>query len=214
MFYFCLGVFTSVNGPAFKKLPSYAVATTLYRLSDTLLDSDPWLNTSNTCSFPAPWLDTNTSESMTREPSMEITNPDDYIGNYGNHIMTTLGVTANPDSKMSLLFQLGRLNGLLHSTEETDRFLAEITYPWEFAISSTDDNNATVYINCTFIRKDGKVVSAKVADSVDIVLTKGTDLFDPEFENSVSSAESISLPVYTLLNYFVIWFFVTAFPYG
>lgn len=168
----CLGVFGSVNGNMLGMLPIYALTTTLYRLSDTLLNSGPWLNNTNTCSFPAPWLTLTTSEPTIKESSVQISKSADYVGTYKSQIMAMMLISVNPKSNTSLSFKLGRLWGLLHSTDVPDNFLSEITWPLEFAIPYKEDMNSAMYTKYTFIRKDSKVVRVIVTDSVDIVFTK------------------------------------------
>ena len=167
-----------MNGPGLTKLPGYALATTLYHLSDILQGREPWINSTTTCTYPLPWLEQNTTESNSTEPSVVLTDPEQYTGRFGNPFITDIVVKTNAESPRSLLFEAGRIIGILQSTRQPDRFLMEITQPWEFVKQFIADDNSTIRINCTFSRIEGLISSMTLETEVNVVMTKDFNILD------------------------------------
>lgn len=166
-----IGMFASVNGPAFKVLPDYHLTTLLYHISDQLLDLEPWLNETTACTFPEPWA--NKTETKSKEPEVPITveNKTYYEGEFSHPLFN--GVEVSTNSTTMFIKAKPRLSGILHPSSEKDRFLWQITNPWEVAVYYTDNNNVTRFINITFLRDDnGDVKAFKAGFDVDLTFTK------------------------------------------
>jgi hypothetical protein len=150
----------------------------MYYISDKLIGEDPWLNETTTCEFPHLWRNI-TTNSTPQEPLGIIDNPSEYIGIYGNIILPSLNVSTKPGDRSKLLFQMNRIGGVLHSTQDKDRFLMEIKNPREYMLNSLNVNNDTVMINTTFLRNQGgEVSSVELQYDVKVVYTKGITIFD------------------------------------
>ena len=166
-----IGMFASVNGPAFKILPDQHLTTLLYYISDHLLGLEPWLNETTACTFPQPWA--NKTETESKEPEVPITveNRTDYTGEFSNPLFH--GVEVSTNSTTMFIKAKPRLSGILQSSSEKDRFLWRITDPWEVAVQYTDNNNETRFINITFLRdEEGDVKAFKAGFDVDLTFTK------------------------------------------
>ena len=178
--YLCLllGIYASVNGPGFGKSPGYALRTILYYISDKLIGEDAWLNQTTTCDFPGLWRNT-TTNSTPSEPFGKIENPSEYTGIYGSYFLPALNISAKPGDDSALLFQMSRLGGLLHSTQDKDRFLMEVTTSWEYMKSFKDANDKSILVNSTFQRnEDGEVRSIELEYEVKVVYSKDISILD------------------------------------
>ena len=166
-----IGIFASVNGPAFKLLPTHHLTTLLYHISDHLLGLEPWLNETTTCTFPEPWA--NKTETESKEPEVPITveNQTEYEGNFSHPLF--YGVEVSTNSTTLFIEAKPRLSGILHPSSEKDRFLWQIIKPWEIAVYYTDNNNKTSFINVTYLRDgDDEVKGFKAAFDVELTFTK------------------------------------------
>ncbi|WAR28065.1 GIGA6-like protein, partial [Mya arenaria] len=144
------GIFISTNGGMLEDYQYTSLTTTMYYLADLLLDKEPWLNSSTACSFPEPWKDE--TDSRLTEISAFLPDISEYTGIYGNEFQPEFILTVNGSSQTQLNFESGRLGGNLYSTQDKDRFLMEITYPWELYVPLMDHNNVTTKTNVTFVR--------------------------------------------------------------
>ncbi|XP_045184047.2 D-aminopeptidase-like [Mercenaria mercenaria] len=195
------GVYASVNGPALNKLPGYAIRTVLYYISDKLLGKEQWLNETTTCEFPQLWRH-KTTNSTPPEPLGKIQNPSEYSGYYGSHYLPGINVSANVGDSSSLLFQTNKFGGILHSTQDKDRFLMDTTSPWEFMTVFLDDNNVTKMINSTFVRNDdGVVQSLELQFEVKVVYSKGVSILNDVVS---SQATATYLDKYQLIMWTVL----------
>ncbi|XP_053386925.1 uncharacterized protein LOC123542314 [Mercenaria mercenaria] len=195
------GVYASVNGPALNKLPGYAVRTVLYYISDKLLGKEQWLNETTTCEFPQLWRH-KTTNSTAPESLGKLQNPSEYVGYYGSHYLPGINVSAKVGDASSLSFQMNKLGGILHSTQDKDRFLMEITSPWEFMTAFLDDNNATTMINSTFVRNDdGVVQSLELQFEVKVVYSKGVSVLNDVVSSQATATylDQYQLFVWTVL---------------
>ncbi|WAR28026.1 GIGA6-like protein, partial [Mya arenaria] len=164
------GIFISTNGGLLENYQYTSLTTTMYYLADILLDKEPWLNSSTACSFPEPWR--NETDSNFREISAFLPDISEYTGIYGNEFQPEFILTVNGSSQTQLNFESGRLGGNLYSTQDKDRFLMEITYPWELYVPLMDHNNVTTKTNVTFVRKAGTVTSMNINIGTNITFTK------------------------------------------
>ena len=146
-----VGIYASVNGPCFKRLSSDHLYASFYYLSDHLLGLQPWLNETTACTFPEPWANETAKESRDPEQPIDVDNLSEFAGSYANNLLPTIEVFVEATT---VRLNSNRQEGILHPSSEKDRFLWEITYPWEFAVSATDANNETTYTNVTFLRND------------------------------------------------------------
>ncbi|XP_060560761.1 uncharacterized protein LOC132720615 [Ruditapes philippinarum] len=195
------GVFASVNGPALAGLPGYALRTIMYYITDKLIGEDPWLNETTTCEFPDLWRNI-TTNSTAPEPFGKLENPSEYTGIYGSYFLPALTISTKPGDDSSLLIQMNRLGGVLHSTQDKDRFLMEITSPWEYMTAFIDGNNNTVFVNSTFIRnKDGEVRSIEFKYEVKTVYTKDITIFDDQVSGQ---AAVLKLDTYCIIKKFIV----------
>ncbi|WAR28021.1 GIGA6-like protein [Mya arenaria] len=170
------GIFISTNGGLLEDYQYTSLTTTMYYLADILLDKEPWLNSSTACSFPEPWR--NETDSNFREISAFLPDISEYTGIYGNEFQPEFILTVNGSSQTQLNFESGRLGGNLYSTQDKDRFLMEITYPWELYVPLMDHNNVTTKTNVTFVRKAGTVTSMNINIGTNIIFTKDERLTD------------------------------------
>lgn len=190
-----IGIFASVNGPDFWNESSTHLTTVLYYLSDHLLELEPWLNETTACSFPEPWG--NDTESEPKEPEVPITvdNPSEFEGSYSYPLFPNAEVMTNSSQ---MLMDINRLQGILHPSSDKDRFLWEITAPWELANLMYRD---TLY-NVTFLRDDitGAVVGFRMVDSWEL---KVTTLFNKTSSASMADCSVIlylASAIYQLLT--------------
>ncbi|WAR28018.1 hypothetical protein MAR_013722 [Mya arenaria] len=172
------GIFISSNGGMFKHYQSESLTTTMYYLADILLDKEPWLNSSTACSFPEPWKEINEMDSRSRDNSAFLPDISEYAGNYGNEFQPDFILTVSGSSQTQLNFESGRIGGNLYSTQAKDRFLMEITYPWEFYVPLMDHNNVTTKTNVYFVRGGGKVTSMILEIGTNITFTKDVSVLD------------------------------------
>ena len=168
-----IGIFASVNGPGFKSFSINHLNTVFYYISDLLLGLEPWLNETTACTYPEPWANKTETESKDREVPIAIDKTSDFVGSYFSPLLPVVNVSANSSD---LLFNMNRLHGILHPSSEKDRFLWEVTDPWEFATSYTDNNNETVFTNVTFLRDgaSGAVDGLRMELEVNMTFTKGS----------------------------------------
>ncbi|XP_053375802.1 uncharacterized protein LOC123533279 [Mercenaria mercenaria] len=166
------GLYASVNGPAINGVSAYALRNILSYITDELIGKEQWLDETNSC--PSPLLSPNTSTTSTPpEPLGSLQNPSEYMGYYASHFLPGLMVSTKSGDDSSLSFQMNRLGGILHSTQDKDRFLMEVTAPWEYMVSYFDDNDEAIMINSTFLRnEEGVVTSLEVDLEVKVVYSK------------------------------------------
>lgn len=179
LFNLLLGIFGSVNGPGFKSFGYNALQTIFYHISDYLLNENHWLNITTTCSFPQPWKKETNSSSTDEEISVDIPNIAEYTGRFGNEYLPDLNITRDVNNNRKLNANMNLISAVLHTTAENDRFLFEITEPWEIAMSFTDDNNATVKANVTFQRHNGQITSLQLKLDTTFTYMKGVSILDP-----------------------------------
>ena len=142
-----MGLFVSVNGPAYETNAPYHNQVSVYYIADQLLDLDPWLNKTTACTFPQPWDNQTTAETNAKEAPVAIGNFTEYEGSYDFPLFSNIDVYSNYSN---LLMNSNHIQGVLHPSSEKDRFLYEITYPWEFA----PHDNTTKLTNVTFVRDE------------------------------------------------------------
>lgn len=135
-----VGVYASVNGYGD---PMNHLAIILYYMTDQLLELKPWLNDSTVCTFPEPWIKAKSFLAPPMEIPVQITDLAQFEGTYRNRIFTDIKIYANLSS---LLLNSNHVTGVLHPSSEQDRFVFELTDPWEFTF------NNTRYFNVTFQR--------------------------------------------------------------
>ena len=165
-----IGMYASVNGPAFKSLSIRHLRTMFYHITDHLLGLEPWLNETTSCTFPEPWANSSVRESKEPEVPISVENRTEYSGSFVSPIFPTIVVSAN---STNMFLRSGRVQGNLYPSSEKDRFLWEITHPWEIAVAYTDDNNQTRFTNITFIRdKNGVVNAFKAGFEVDMTYVR------------------------------------------
>ena len=188
-----IGMYASVNGPDFKSLSIRHLTALFYYTSDHLLGLEPWLNETSACTFPEPWAHSSARESKEPEVPIDVNNRNEYNGSFSSPIFP--GVVVNTNStNMSL--KSNRLYGNLHPSSENDRFMWEITYPWELAVDYTDDNNQTRFINITFLRdKNGAVNALKAGFEVEMTYVREGMTLD-----GTSDALCIYISVVTILS--------------
>ena len=143
-----MGLFASVNGPGYGLNPDYHNQVSFYYIADQLLELEPWLNKTTACTFPDPWRDQKTAETKEKEAPTAANNFTEYSGSYEYPLFPNVEVYANSSN---LLFTSNHIHGVLHPSSDKDRFLSEITYPWEFA----PHDNITQQGNLTFLRDEG-----------------------------------------------------------
>ncbi|XP_052783040.1 uncharacterized protein LOC128219269 [Mya arenaria] len=185
-----IGIFISTNGGMLEDYQYTSLTTTMYYLADLLLDKEPWLNSSTACSFPEPWKDE--TDSRLTEISAFLPDISEYTGIYGNEFQPEFILTVNGSSQTQLNFESGRLGGNLYSTQDKDRFLMEITYPWELYVPLMDHNNVTTKTNVTFVREAGTVTSMNINISTNITFTKGVSMLDVISRNTNGSRRLFS----------------------
>ena len=179
-YYHLPGIFGNVNGPGLNRMPGNALRLILYYISDKLMGEDAWLNETTKCDFPQHWANMSI-DSNPQQLIVKLGNPSEYTGVYGSYFLPTLKISAIKGNDSALQFQMNRLGGLLHSTEDKDRFLLEITHPWEFKVSYVDDSNNPIMFNSTFRRnKEGEVKSIEVEYEVKVVYSKDVSIFDDQ----------------------------------
>ena len=165
-----IGMYATVNGPAFKSLSSRHLTTVFYYISDHLLGLEPWLNETTACTFPEPWANSSVRESKNPEVPITVDNPSQYKGAFSNPVFPGVDVSVN---STDMFFKSNRMQGTLHPSSEKDRFLCEVTHPWEFAVDYTDDNNKSRLVNITFLRDiNGLINSFKAGFEVDMTYFK------------------------------------------
>ncbi|WAR28019.1 GIGA6-like protein [Mya arenaria] len=167
-----IGIFISTNGGMFKDYQSKSLTTTMYYLADKLLDKKPWLNSSTACSYPLPWKEVNETDTKLTEISAFLPDISEYTGIYGNEFQPDFILTLSESSQTQLNFESGRLGGNLYSTQDKERFLMEITYPWELYVPLMDHNNVTTKTSVYFVREVGKVTSMILEIGTNITFTK------------------------------------------
>lgn len=173
MYLLFAGIFASVNGPGLNLLPGNALKTIFYYISDALINEEAWINETTTCQYPEYWQDNKTTNSTPLEPPGHMNDPSEYAGYFQNNYLPGIHVSVITGNNSILSFQVQRLGGILHSTKDKDRFIMEVTSPWEYMISLTDDNNNPVLVNSTFFRDDkGQVKSLEVKFEVKVLYTK------------------------------------------
>ncbi|XP_052784696.1 uncharacterized protein LOC128220368 isoform X3 [Mya arenaria] len=202
-----IGIFISTNGGMFKDYQSKSLTTTMYFLADILLDKEPWLNSSTACSFPLPWKEVNETDPRLTEIPAFLPDISEYAGIYGNEFQPDFILTVSGSSQTQLNFESGIIGGNLYSTQDKERFLMEITYPWEFYVPLTDHNNVTTKTNVTFVREVGTVTSMILNFGTNITYTKDVSILDVISRNTNGSCRLFSaawLIVY-LLATCVVW---------
>lgn len=173
MYLLFAGIFASVNGPGLNLLPGNALKTIFYYISDTLINKEAWLNETTTCEYPEYWQHNKTTNSTPLEPPGHMNDPSEYAGYFQNNYLPGINISEITGNNSILSFQVQRLGGILHSTEDKDRFKMEVTSPWEYMISFTDDNNNPILVNSTFLWDEkGQVKSLEVEFEVKVLYTK------------------------------------------
>ena len=169
-----VGIFGSVNGPGISRSASQHLSVSLDYIADHLLGFEPWLNESTACSFPNPWANWTVPQAKPETPT-KLDNFTDYEGSYGNRMFPDIIISAD---NATLHFNSNKVHGILHPSSEEDRFLFEITTPWEFA---TNTSNA-LPTNVTFVRdaKTGIVNELTLKLEVDLTYTKGVSVLDSD----------------------------------
>ena len=176
--YFIAGIFESTNGGVIKNLQSRALSTSSYFLTNKLLGVEQWINQSNVCTFPEPWrVDNDTSTAWT-ELSVPRQDLDKFVGVYGNHYIPSMDVQRDPSSSYRLKLRSGILEGFLHTTQDSWRFLLEIRKPVEFAMLLLDNDNQTVKSNVTFEMKEGFATRLYFNTGVNLTYTRDVDITD------------------------------------
>ena len=125
-----VGIFGSVNGPGIGRPSANHLSVSLYYTADYLLGLKPWLNETTACTFPSPWENKTHPEAYAKETPFLGSNLTDYEGAFGHHIFPDIEVYANISN---LVFNSTHLSGFLYQASEKDRFLSEISYPWEYS---------------------------------------------------------------------------------
>ena len=147
-----VGIYANVNGHAFKRSSMDHLISSLYYISDHLLGLEPWLNQTTGCTFPEPWANKTATKSQDKEAPIDVDDIAVYSGLYINELLPTILIH---DESSILHLTSNRMGGILQASSEKDRFLWDVTYPWEFAeYFFTDTNNESVYMNITFLRND------------------------------------------------------------
>ncbi|KAL4230949.1 hypothetical protein ACF0H5_011322 [Mactra antiquata] len=179
-----IGIFVSVNGPGYGSFAGNAERSILYYVSDYLLNKPAWINETTTCEFPNFWRDIPTY-SMPGEVSVDLSSPSEYVGSFGTFYLPAIDVSVNPDDNTSLKFKMNKCEGLLHSTTDKDRFLMEVTAPFELKMTFVDKNNATSFVNAMFKRSGNAVNAIELQFEVKVLYEKGLD---------VTNTSDITLP--------------------
>ena len=170
-----IGIFASVNGPGVGREAGEHLSVILYYLTDYLLGLESWLNETTACTYPNPWANWTTSETKVETPiNVQLDNLTDYEGSYGNPMFSDITVYAN---NSSLSFDSNKVHGILHPSSETDRFLFEITEPWEYTNNATEN---AILTNVTFDRdvRTRHVTHLTLKLEVDLTYTKSVSVFD------------------------------------
>ena len=202
-----VGIYASVNGPGYKGLSIRHLTATFYYISDYLLGLDPWLNETTACTFPEPWANNTVKESKEKEQPIVVDKLTEFQGSYANPLLPTIQVSAESSD---LRLRSNRVRGTLHPSSEKDRFLWEVTYPWELAETDyTDANNETIYTNVTFLRnaKTGIVDGLKMEFEVNMTYAKDTSMLSKSstIKNTILSSVSLwcfmTLMLYCILRW-------------
>ena len=141
------GLFTSISGPASGMDDYFHRFVSFYFMADHLLGLTPWLNKTTACSFPEPWDRPPKLDLPGLEKPISVTNLAKFVGSYTNDLLPEVEVSSD---STALLLKSNRIRGILHPSSEKDRFLYEILYPLENALSN--GNGTKTYTNVTFNR--------------------------------------------------------------
>eukprot|EP00116_Pleurobrachia_bachei_P003539 sb/3463801/ len=119
-----IGVFTALSGYDALGLPHQIQRLIYMYFLDSLMEVEPWLNSSSICTFPKPWTDAcdGSFESVEVEYMQPRENLTIYEGIYYNPVYPDLNVTLHNGT---LMFVLGLGNGTL--LEEKDKPLHSFT---------------------------------------------------------------------------------------
>ena len=153
-----IGLFASVTGPGFGTHPPYHNSLSFYYIIDHVFGLEPWLNETTVCSFPKPWGNATKVDATLKETPIHVDNQAEFEGFYGNHLFPDIKVYSNTTD---LLLNSNRIHGVLHPSSEKDRFVYEITYPWEYSTHTYG-----IYVNVTFERD----VTATIVESLTLHL--------------------------------------------
>ena len=175
-----IGIFASVNGAGSWWPSMNHLTAVLYYLSDHLLELEPWLNETTACTFPQPWAGETESPPEDSEVPITVENLSEYEGVFTHPLFPPAVVTTNSSA---LLFEMNILQGILHPSSEEDRFLWQITDPWEIATFLFGGFRPTV----TFLRDNstGDINGFKIALDTTLTFSKVTG----EGESSEESSE-------------------------
>ena len=168
-----IGIFASVNGPGIGREAWDHLSVTLYYIADHLLGLEPWLNETTSCFFPNPWANWTAPEAKMETPIND-DNLTDYQGSYGNRMFPDITVSAG---NSTLQLDSNKIHGILSPSLEKDRFLFDITEPWEYA---TNTSQYALPTNVTFGRDatSGNVTKLTLKLEIDLTYTKGVSVLD------------------------------------
>lgn len=169
-----LGLFVSVNGHG-SHFSSSSLATIFFHIIDELMNESHWINKTTACTFPEPWRNV-TSPAREKEEYVDIIQPNDYVGQFGNRYMIGITITTDPDDNVTLLFAANRIKGRIYGTNDKDRLVVEFTEPWE--IRTIDKNNVSSGINMTFHRKEDIITGFDFHLDTKIPMERGVGIGD------------------------------------
>ena len=182
------GMFVSLNGLDSDKVSTHAIRTPFYYMSDILLNKQPWLDERTACLYPALGVSSLGDELGEDEwiqhelPKLQPTHILAFInltiplsrfeGTYQSSYTTDIIVQTDPENKKRLVFEMGKMSGILHPTGKSYQFMMEVTQPFEYAIQFI--SNGFIYkIPCEFTRsKKKKVTGLIITESVDVEFVK------------------------------------------
>ncbi|KAH3781630.1 hypothetical protein DPMN_159530 [Dreissena polymorpha] len=158
------GVFVASNGPLTSK-GSTAIRNIAYFASDLLLGEEPWLNTSTTCSFPAPWKELQHQSLAIEIPRYKwnITRKmADYTGVYGHKGFGHIEIVVL--DRNSLILRYGRFGKMKIFPQDEQVFYGYYVDELWFL---TNADGRTDYMDIRFELTDGKVTALKLHIDLD-----------------------------------------------
>ncbi|KAL4230393.1 hypothetical protein ACF0H5_010775 [Mactra antiquata] len=209
------GVFVTTSGPL-NQHGSMAVKNIASRISDFLLGKEPWLNSTSTCTFPAPWEEP-PPDMIARDEIKKHTwnissSKSTYVGLYGNMGFGKINVySENGDSLVLEYGRFGKME-LLPITEV--QFIGHYVDKLWFI---TNSDGSTMPISIIFVRNNLKEVTGLLFpvdfEMSKTLFTKGT-MYDARRNTSHQPYTSTSLTcsadqIITLKSHIVAILFTT-----
>lgn len=192
-----LGIFISTNSGD-SGTENFTLEELFFYITDLFLGEEPWLNNSNACQYPAPWLNTTGWTSSNHTPILPggILKSGDFVGEYGNKLFGEIAIMLNGSKE--LLVRYNRITGKLYRTNVDHILMMEMDGPLAFF---TRTARGLRYFNMTFARADERgryqdlLVSAPSLLGTDVLVYKrGVKTFDPP-GGDVSESSTMSIIV-------------------